>query len=71
LDILYYQNDKYGSVVRLKNHNIEIYRANDKRWEILPPDNSYMREIFLGQGNNCLTQITKEQAMEITGDNSL
>ena len=65
MKIRYFQDDDTGAVVRLKNHNIEIYRANEERWEILPPDNSYMREIFIGQGNNCLTSISKEIAERI------
>lgn len=47
----YYQDDDNGAVIR---HNglgaFEIYRPNEKCWELLPPDNGYMRGVFLGQG---------------------
>ena len=62
----YYIDDDTGAVVKLnKKHNIEVFRVNAKKWEVLPPDSSYMREIFLGQGNNCLSKIDKETAERI------
>ena len=67
-NISYYQDDDTGAVIRFSGvRDFEIYRANEKRWELLPPDNSYMREVFIGQGNNCLTVITKEAAEKIIG----
>ena len=66
----YYQNDDTGAVIRFSGvSDFEIYRVNEKRWVLLPPDNSYMREVFIGQGNNCLTVITKEAAEKIVGGN--
>lgn len=67
-DFTYYKNDDTGAVIRFNGlWDFEIYRINEKRWDLLPPDNSFMREIFLGQGNNCLTVITKETAEKIIG----
>ena len=66
----YYQDDDTGAVIRFSGvRGFEIYRTNEKRWDLLPPDNSYMREVFVGQGNNCLTVITKEAAEKIVGSN--
>ena len=68
MGVTYYQNDDTGAVIRFSGaRDFEIYRINEKRWELLPPDNSYMREVFIGQGNNCLTVITKEVAEKIIG----
>ena len=67
--VTYYQDDDTGAVIRFSGaRDFEIYRANEKRWELLPPDNSYMREVFIGQGNNCLTVITKEAAEKIMNE---
>ena len=62
----YYSNDDTGAIIRLHiNSKMEIMRPHTNQWDTLLPDNSYMREIFLGQGNNCLTQITEEAANEV------
>lgn len=62
----YYINDDYGHLVRLTDIcTIETLRVSESEWVELPPDSSYMREIFLGQGNNCLTPITLEKAAQI------
>ena len=66
MNISYYQDDNTGSVVRFNGvSDFEIYRHENKHWELLPPENSYMREVFIGQSNNCLTPITQEAAAEI------
>lgn len=43
----------------------EIFDVNGHKWRKLQRDNSYMREIMIGQVNNCLTEITKEKAEAI------
>ena len=62
----YYINDDTGAIIRLYDVNkTEIMRPNTVKWVSLQSDNSYMREIYLGQGNNCLTKITEEEADKI------
>ena len=43
----------------------EYLRKGETKWTKLQPDNSFEREVYLGQGNNCLTKITPEEAETI------
>jgi len=62
----YYLNDDTGAIVRFNSTNItQTMAANSTQWVSIPPDNSYMREIWLGQGNNCLTQTTEKAANKL------
>ena len=62
----YYLNDDTDAIVRMNSTSkTQTMRPNTIQWVSLPPDNSYMREIFLGQGNNCLTQTTEEAANKL------
>lgn len=62
----YYINDNNGNLVGITD-GCETYvlRANETAWEKLPRDNSYIREVLGGQGNNCLTMLTDEETMKI------
>lgn len=62
----YYFDDDTGAIIRLYwNSKMEIMRPYTSQWAILQPDNSYMREIFIGQGNNCLTKTTEEEVNKV------
>ena len=48
----YYFDDNTGAIVKMFDGNkTAVMRPNTVEWVVLQPDNSYMREIFLGQGN--------------------
>ena len=59
----YYFDDDTGALVRMNGiHDTQRMHPNTVEWVSLQRDNSYMREICIGQGNNCLTQTTEEEA---------
>lgn len=62
--IQYYSNDdRPDMVIRYTEPvTIHVIRKNDRDWVELPQDNSYIREISCGQGNNCMTKISAQQA---------
>lgn len=62
--IQYYSNDdKPDMVIRYTEPStIYVIRNGDIDWVKLPQDNSYIREISCGQGNNCMTKITPQEA---------
>ena len=62
----YWSNDDTGGVVReISPFEFEYLRKGETEWTKLQPDNSFEREVYLGQGNNCLTKITPEEAESI------
>lgn len=63
----FYSNDDNPNIVIRFTEPAEFHviRKNDKGWAALPADNSYMRELFLGQGNNCMTEISRDEAKKI------
>ena len=65
--IRYYTDDRTGALVRFVPPREETYvlAVGATRWVELRPDNSYMREIMLGQGNNVLDEISAETALEL------
>ena len=65
--IRYYSDDDHPDVVIrfTKPATFEVLRPGDMDWFELPPDSSYMREIFIGQGTNCMTEITLSEAKRI------
>ena len=67
MDYTYYINDDFGHLVRYNwtLNKSETLRKTETKWVELPRDNSYEREIFLGQGNNCLTKLTAEEVLDI------
>lgn len=65
--IKYYSNDDNPNIVIRYSSpaTFHVLRQNDSNWFELPPDNFYMRELFIGQGNNCMTKITIYEAKKI------
>ncbi len=65
--IKYYSNDDNPNIVirYTEPATFHVLRQNDSDWFELPPDNSYMRELFIGQGNSCMTEITIYEAKKI------
>lgn len=62
----YWLNDDTGGVVReISPFDFEYLRKGETEWIKLQPDSSFEREVYLGQGNNCLTKITPEEAETI------
>lgn len=65
--IKYYSNDDNPDIVirYTEPATFHVLHQNNLQWFELPPDNSYMRELFIGQGNNCMTEITEYEAKKI------
>lgn len=57
-------DDNPNVVIKWEKVDFYIFRKDSTDWILLPPDNSYMREQLIGQGNNCMTEITVEDAKE-------
>lgn len=65
IKIRYFLNDDNPNVViKWKKFDFYIFRKDCTDWILLPPDNSYKREQFIGQGNNCMIEITVDEAKE-------
>lgn len=62
--VVYYENvDLPDTIVRHTiPHPIEVISARNPVWRESMPNSSYERELFLGQGNCCLFEITYEEA---------
>ena len=59
----YYFDDMSGAVVRMNVLcDTQRMHPNTTEWISLQRDNSYMREVCIGQGNNCLTNTTEDVA---------
>ncbi|MBO4693102.1 MAG: hypothetical protein J5659_01740 [Clostridia bacterium] len=65
----YFQNDDNQNIIirYTSPATIHVFRRSEKDWVIIPQDNSYLRELMMGQGNNCMTEISIEKAKEIIG----
>ena len=65
--IKFYANDDIPDMVikYIAPSDIYVFRNCDSDWVKLPPDNKYLRELFLGQGNNCMTEIFENEAHNI------
>ena len=64
--IEYWLNDDSGGVVReISPFEFEYLRKGEIEWVKLQQDNSFEREVYLGQGNNCLTRKAPEEAEQI------
>lgn len=61
LDRDYYLG-KYGEVVRNVGVDLDEWDNALQKWSRLYGDHSYAREIWLGQGDNCLKDISEEEA---------
>lgn len=61
----YYEDlDKGDVIVRKRPHVFyaEYISKNNLIWQKAEPDGNYMRELYFGQGNNCLSLISLEEA---------
>lgn len=65
--IRYYSDDDNPNIVIrfTEPATFDVLRLGDIDCFKLPQDNSYMREVFIGQGNNCMTEITIYEAKNI------
>lgn len=65
--LYYYENSMLSGLVLVRYQRGSTYMmtADEPVWIKLLPDNSYEREICLGQGDNCLNPITPEEVLEI------
>lgn len=65
--VRYYTNDDNPNIVirYTEPAKIHIIRRSDKKWYELPHDNSYLRELLIGQGNNCMTEISIYKAKKM------
>ncbi len=62
--ITYFLDDDHDNILIKFVYPVDffVFRKGDIDWVLLPPDSSYMREVFIGQGNNCMTQISETEA---------
>lgn len=62
-EIRYFLNDNNENILikYIKPTKFYVFRKGRAEWILLPADNSYMRELFIGQGNNCMTEITETE----------
>lgn len=69
----FYLNDNNPNIVikYIEPATIQVFRNNELDWITLQADNSYIREILDGQGNNCLTETTNDKVEEIIKEWSL
>lgn len=66
----FYLNDDNPNIVikYIEPSTIQVLRKKEFDWITLQADNSYIREILAGQGNNCLTETTNDKVEEIIKD---
>lgn len=59
----YYRDVDSGAYVRhqLGTHKLEIRSPGQSEWRPAPPDDSYERELYLGEGC-CLFPVSREEA---------
>jgi hypothetical protein len=57
----YYCDQNNNNVVRYYNGTLEFRRPDETDWRKIGPESNYYREIFLGEGNNCLVSIEKDK----------
>ena len=65
--VRYYSNDYNPEMVIRFTEPVcfHVLLKREKEWIELPLDNSFMREVFRGQGNNCMTKISIDEAKRI------
>ena len=64
----YFLDSDHGkTVVRKDDDNIHLYYISEHRphWKMTEYDHPYERELYFGQGYNCLSPISYEEAMEL------
>lgn len=63
----YYSDDDFPDIVIRYTEPafIHVIRNGDTGWVELIGDNSYLRELLIGQGNTCMTEITVDEAKKI------
>ena len=65
--MIYYRDEDRGFIVRMPDKGIHLeYTYDDfENWTETEYDSSYEREVWFGEGNNCLIAITEEEAKSI------
>jgi hypothetical protein len=62
----YWKDYDRGTIVRnIKGYGVEYFEKDNKTWINCGPNSNYYREIFIGEGNNCLRSITEEDVSRI------
>ena len=60
----YYKDDNTGNIVRhIQGYGVEQLNKDSLVWENCGANSNYYREIFLGEGNNCLSPIPRNISM--------
>ena len=57
----YYCDENNNNVIRYYNGTLEFRRPGETNWRKIGPKSNYYREIFLGEGNNCLIPIEEDE----------
>ncbi len=60
----YYEDVDAGNIIVRKRPYfcLEYITKDNLIWQKVEPDSNYMREFYLGQGNNCLFPISLDEA---------
>lgn len=63
----YYRDVDTGNIVRQSENKfaLDYIQKGVLKWRETEPDDSYEREIYLGEGNTCLFDITHEEVQKI------
>ena len=65
----YYKDDDHGHIVRnIKGYGVECLRKGCLKWEICGTNSNYYRELFIGEGNNCLSSISCAEALNLISE---
>lgn len=65
LDADYFRDVGNGNVVRrIPGYGIECLERGSDEWRYCGAGSNYYRELFLGEGNNCLDAISEEEALQ-------
>lgn len=71
IDAVYYRDidcidtERERLVRRINGYGIEYLEKRSLKWEFCGVNTNYHRELFLGEGNNCLSSISREEAIRI------
>ena len=62
----YFKDKERERLVRLIiGYGVEYLKKGSLKWEFCGANTNYYRELFLGEGNNCLSSLSREEAMSI------
>ena len=63
--VYYIDTERERLVRRINGYGIEYLEKRSLKWEFCGVNTNYHRELFLGEGNNCLSSISRDEAIRI------